>query len=265
MKKRLSENAKNWVGRGVNIKWGVSRGQASYGYTTVALRDDRDKKWAACNGGGYDMRGTVVGSWIAQAFASDLCKIKETDMPENSYWKPDDTLLCPACKDAGYEKYLEALRDCDDACLETLSKKYKAPRYSKDIEKCPVCGVGLVSSRDGETIQSGHSFYGLCFADPNYDPGKALVGKDCDDRTMGQGSEGKTVEEAEAAGESLGLERYQAFYKETSKFATKRHTVPCLDGACGLSCMLDVFKAIGLGLHKVASASKLDVYTIVKL
>jgi hypothetical protein len=108
-------------------------------------------------------------------------------------------------------------------------------------------------------VEDGRSFYGLCFIDPNYDPGKAVVshapvfGKDSD--------AGKTVAELEKDGKSLGLERYQAFYAATSKTPTDRHTVPEIDGACGMSSVQKIAEAIGLTFEYVAVRSKkLDLY-----
>jgi hypothetical protein len=77
------------------------------------------------------------------------------------------------------------------------------------------------------------------------------VGEGCDDRTLGKGSEGKTVEQAEKDGESLGLERYQAFYRASSKHPSERHTVPLIDGACGFEVVKRIMEAIGLTLEYV--------------
>jgi hypothetical protein len=116
---------------------------------------------------------------------------------------------------------------------------------------------------DGKRVSDGRYFYGLTYHDPNYDPGKAVVGKDTSDRTMG-GTEGETVEQAEAAGKSLGLERYQAFYSASSKVPTDRHTVPLIDGACGISSVQSIMKAIGLELQYVPTRSRRDsVYTLI--
>ena len=143
----------------LTTKWGVSRGRNTYGYNICSLYVDGSKV-ASCNGGGYDMTGTVVGLWLAKAYA------------------------------------------------EQLRKKIKA------------------------------EFYGLCFINPNYDPGKAKI-------------DGETVEELEKAGKSFGLERYQASYSASSKLPTKLHTVPHLDGACGIDCTWKVAEAIGLKVERV--------------
>jgi hypothetical protein len=74
-----------------------------------------------------------------------------------------------------------------------------------------------------------------------------------------------TVAEAEAKGVSFGLERLQAAYKATAPHATERHTIPTIDGACGMSSVERILRAIGIGLHQVVNKSKLDVYEIVAL
>lgn len=57
--------------RVLTIKWGVSRGAATQGYTTCSLRENGARK-AYCNGGGYDMRGTVFGEWLAANYRERL-------------------------------------------------------------------------------------------------------------------------------------------------------------------------------------------------
>ena len=62
-------------------------------------------------------------------------------------------------------------------------------------------------------------FYGLSWHDPNWRvPEK--------------------VAKREEAGESLGLERYQAYFAASNKVRTEKHVVPQIDGACGLSSLL---------------------------
>jgi hypothetical protein len=75
--------------------------------------------------------------------------------------------------------------------------------------------------------------YGLTFHDPDFNPAKAQVP-----------GTGETVEAREAAGESFGLERYQAIFRASSPVPTPAHRVPYLDGACGKQCMVQVLKAI---------------------
>ena len=72
-------------------------------------------------------------------------------------------------------------------------------------------------------------FYGLTWHDPNYKTPKEVVDR-------------------EEAGESLGLERYQAAYAAASDVRTERHTVPQIDGGCGLSTIL---RGCGMTLRRV--------------
>lgn len=55
-------------------KYGVSRGQDTYGYTLVSLYVD-GKKVAKTGGGGYDMKGSVLGQWITNNFQDELKKL----------------------------------------------------------------------------------------------------------------------------------------------------------------------------------------------
>lgn len=106
-------------------------------------------------------------------------------------------------------------------------------------------GHWLASVAKDALLTVNREFYGLTFHDPNYDPGKAIVGTDCQDRTLDSNQQGKTVEQAEKNGESLGLERYQAFYQASSKLPTKHHIIPLIDGACGMSCVQQIGEFIG--------------------
>lgn len=115
-------------------------------------------------------------------------------------------------------------------------------------------------TRNGREIQE---YYGLTYHDPNFDPGKAIVGQGCTDRTLGGKAEGKTIEQAEADGESFGLERYQAFYSASSRIPTERHTVPLIDGACGISSVQRIGEAIGLEFQYIPTRSKNQtLYTV---
>lgn len=255
-----TENIRRHIGESVTIRWGTSRGRDSYGYTTCSLRNQRGERVAACNGGGYDMRGTVLGDWLARTFPNELRAIKAADMPARSHWEPARArVCCGKCEEEARDAFHKALAADENAVRAEL------PKLPDDCFECPVCKGPTRQSREGKTVQDGRSFYGLTFHDPNYDASKAVIGRDCSDRTLTHpdgSSEGKTVGEAEAAGVSVGLERLQATYKASSKHATERHTVPSIDGGCGESCVLDVARAIGITLRKVADTSKLDVYII---
>lgn len=181
----------------LEFKWTVSRGRDTYGYNICSLYVD-GRKVSSCNGGGYDMEGTALGSWIAKRFKDELLKLK---IPMNR--------------------------------------------------------------RNGEDVQE---YYGLSFHDPNFDPGKAIIGKDCTDRTFSGKSEGKTVEQAEKDGDTAGLERYQAFYAASPRVPTERHIIPLIDGACGKSSVEKIINAIGYQLVYVNVRSKnLTVYRMVEM
>ena len=56
------------------LKWSVSRGQNSYGYNIVSLWEN-GKKVFSTNGGGYDMKGTVFGSWLKENYLERIKKL----------------------------------------------------------------------------------------------------------------------------------------------------------------------------------------------
>jgi hypothetical protein len=146
----------------IEIKSGVSKGRDTYGYNTRTLYEN-GKRLTGCNGGGYDMTGTVFANWITMRFADRLLKLKK-------------------------------------------------------------------------------EHYGLSFHDPNYKVGKAVL------------PSGKTVEEAEAARESLGLERYQQTFAASSKVPTERHVVPHFDGATGINNVERLLRRIGGDIRQVRAS-----------
>lgn len=58
----------------LHFKWTVSKGRETFGYNIVTLYVDGDKV-ASCNGGGYDMEGTVFAEWLQNAFQKELMNI----------------------------------------------------------------------------------------------------------------------------------------------------------------------------------------------
>lgn len=242
----------------LEFRWTVSRGRDTYGYNICTLYVD-GRKVARCNGGGYDMKGTCLGSFIAAAYADRLNGLRPEDMPEQSHWQPDRKRICNGkCFEEWNAKRIEAIAD---------DKEYDGdlPRLPEDCYECPTCGGDTRPSGDGKSIDDGHYFYGLTFHDPNYDPSKAVIGKDCSEHCLSnEDKTGKTVEEAEAAGVSFGLERIQAVYSASSKHATERHTVPSIDGACGFESVVKIAEAIGLKLEWVHGRRnrKDDIYIL---
>lgn len=63
------------------FKYGISRGQNSYGYRIVSLFVD-GKKVASTNGGGYDMKGTVLGRYINDRFMPQIVEIAKEQLQE---------------------------------------------------------------------------------------------------------------------------------------------------------------------------------------
>lgn len=248
--KRLTKHTRGIVGATLTIKWGTSRGRDSYGYTTCSLYEN-GRKIAACNGGGYDMRGTVIGDWMTNRLTPALLRLKPEQMPEHSHWEGERARICVGdCR--------EQFRDLKMRMLvaETGAEVFQ-PKLPDDCWECPRCKGSTNASRDGKRAQDGRYFYGLTFHDPNYDASKARIGKDCSDRTLAKdGSEGLTVAEAEAAGVSFGLERLQATYEASSKTPTRRHRIPSIDGACGLSSVESILAALGLRLERLDRGSR---------
>jgi hypothetical protein len=126
-----------------------------------------------------------------------------------------------------------------------------ARSYAKELTNLKPMDMPEEFEYDYETKtrkSKGRMLYGLSYHDPDFDPGKAIVGHDCDNYTFG-GPDGKTVEQAEKDGKSLGLERYQAFYGASSKVPTERHIVPLINGACGFSSVEKIITTCGFSLE----------------
>lgn len=104
-------------------------------------------------------------------------------------------------------------------------------------------GEWLAVAFKDDLLKLKKEFYGLTFHDPNYDPGKHTI-------------QGETVEQREKDGKSIGLERYQAFYAESSKLPTEKHIIPQIDGACGMSSVEAIARAIGFSFQYVQTRSK---------
>lgn len=228
----------------LELRWTVSRGRDTYGYNICTLYADGEKV-ARCNGGGYDMEGTCFGSFLAHRYADRLVKLTPADMPAQSHWEPDwNACACFEC--------------ATDRALKDLEPVTARREEGAEWPKCPECGAEMERQRQaGKRIDDGRSFYGLTFHDPDFDPSKAVIGADCSDRTLSnKGNVGMTVGEAEAAGESLGLERYQAFYRASSPVPTERHRVPSINGACGKSSVERIAEAIGVRFEYVPVRGK---------
>lgn len=63
--------------RDLPLTVGTSRGRDTYGYTTVSLLDTATGKRYRCNGGGYDMTGTVLADWLEDVHQDALQAIAD--------------------------------------------------------------------------------------------------------------------------------------------------------------------------------------------
>lgn len=251
MKTKLTENARRHIGESLTIRWGTSRGRDTYGYTTCSLRNNRGERIASCNGGGYDMRGTVIGHWIAATFPNELRAIKPEQMQEDSHWEANQN----------------PRRICyDRACIAKRTVEYqdddKHFHFPPETKECPYCHQETVpDNRDGKRVSDGRRLYGLVFSDPKYNPWDAKLER-ADGTFTDEKDIGKTLGQLKEEGKIVDLDAIRAWYKQTSPHATERHTRPSIDGACGESSVRKILEVIGLTLRKVADTSKLDVYII---
>ena len=56
----------------VTVRYGISRGQDTYGYTTCTLTVEGKGRRASSCGGGYSLTGTCLGEWLRRDFADQL-------------------------------------------------------------------------------------------------------------------------------------------------------------------------------------------------
>ena len=90
-------------------------------------------------------------------------------------------------------------------------------------------GNWIARQFEKKLLEFKKDFYGLTFHNPDWKPSEEII-------------------EREEQGKSLGLERYQDFYKQSSKLPTKKHTIPQIDGACGFNSVENILNHIG---HKI--------------
>lgn len=61
--------------KSLRLKWTVSRGRDTYGYNICTLYVD-GVKYTSCNGGGYDMEGTVIAQYIKDTYFDRITKLE---------------------------------------------------------------------------------------------------------------------------------------------------------------------------------------------
>lgn len=59
----------------LTFKWSISKAKDTYGYNICSLYVDGSKV-ASCSGGGYDMKGTVLASYLVKEYQSKLMMIQ---------------------------------------------------------------------------------------------------------------------------------------------------------------------------------------------
>ena len=93
-------------------------------------------------------------------------------------------------------------------------------------------GSWIEKEFEKDLLKFKQDFYGLTYHDPNWQPSKEIIKR-------------------EEEGKSLGLERYQDFYKQSSKLPTEKHTIPQIDGACGFRSVEKILNHLGLNIELI--------------
>lgn len=68
----------------LKLNWSKSKARDSYGWTVASLKDIKTGKVYRASGGGYDMRGTVLGEWLNDVFKEELKTIAPKAMAKFS-------------------------------------------------------------------------------------------------------------------------------------------------------------------------------------
>lgn len=61
----------------LDLSWSTSRGRDTYGWNICRLDDTSTGKRYRCNGGGYDMAGTVFADWMQATYQQELRAISD--------------------------------------------------------------------------------------------------------------------------------------------------------------------------------------------
>ena len=65
----------NWKLETLVFKWTTSKGRNTYGWNICTLKDRKGNKISSTCGGGYDMKGTAFGDFIADYFGEQLKRL----------------------------------------------------------------------------------------------------------------------------------------------------------------------------------------------
>lgn len=116
------------------LKYGVSRGQNTYGYNTVTLTEvvGNSKKYREC-GGGYDMIGSVFGQFIKHNFTEALEQVVDHGQDYYGLTSPQGKLrIDGACGFDCMEKIVKNLLGYD------VSYEYKRDRKGRPQYKTAI-------------------------------------------------------------------------------------------------------------------------------
>lgn len=78
----------NWRFQTLTFNWTTSHARNTYGWNICTLRDFKGDKIASTCGGGYDMKGTVLGEMINKYFTHELKKLSTKDFYGLSHYNP---------------------------------------------------------------------------------------------------------------------------------------------------------------------------------
>jgi|TARA_R110002111_G_scaffold248754_1_gene312538 hypothetical protein len=109
----------------LKFKYTTSKGRDTYGYNICSLWINGEKVSSTC-GGGYDMKGTALGIWIARKFQDQLLKFKDQFYGLKFYnpnWKPSTECLEQEKKDeltklTGLARYQDFYKQSSDLPTE---------------------------------------------------------------------------------------------------------------------------------------------------
>lgn len=76
----------------LKFKWTVSRGQDTYGYNICSLYVNGVKGFS-CNGGGYDMKGTVFANYLQEVYQDRLQALNSNDFYGMWFYKNNGTAV----------------------------------------------------------------------------------------------------------------------------------------------------------------------------
>ena len=92
--------------KALKFKYTTSKGRDSYGYNICSLWVDGEKQASTC-GGGYDMKGTALGNWMARKFEKELLKFNKSFYGltfHDPNWQPSKECLKEEEKDESAQK-----------------------------------------------------------------------------------------------------------------------------------------------------------------